>query len=234
MSEDNFSRLTKKMYDHERPYSGVDLYRVREVVRLVGRGRKVLDLGCYYGFLGQLFLKNGNEVWGVDIAKEALKKAAALGLKTKCADVEKEIPFGDALFDVVVAAEIIEHLKDTDRFLEEIHRVLKPGGFLVLTTSNFLSLGRRLFYLLGKNAYHEASFTFPPNPAGHLRYFSKDLLLSFLRYHQFEIVSFGSDVVNFTSNPNSALHSTFLAKLFPTLGRSLIVKARRRFSDERT
>jgi len=227
MSGDNFSQLTKKMYDRERPYSGVDLYRVREVVRLVGKGNKVLDLGCYYGFLGQLFLKNGNEVWGVDIAKEALKKAAALGLKTKYADVEKEIPFDSESFDVVVAAEIIEHLKDTDRFLEEIHRVLRPNGFLVLTTSNFLSLGRRLFYLLGKNAYHEASYTFPPHPAGHLRYFSKDLLLSFLKYHQFEIVSFTSDVVNFTSDPNSSRHSTFLAKLFPTLGRSLIVKARK-------
>jgi 2-polyprenyl-3-methyl-5-hydroxy-6-metoxy-1,4-benzoquinol methylase len=226
-TKDHFAELTKKMYDRERAYRGVDLFRVRKAVRLVGKGKKVLDLGCYYGFLGEQFIKRGNEVWGVDIAREALKKAAARGLQTKYADVEKEIPFGDGSFDVVAATEIIEHLKDTDRFLEEIHRVLKPDGSLVLTTSNFLSLGRRIFYLLGKNAYHEASFTFPPHPAGHLRYFSKDLLLHFLRFHHFEVVRFESDVVNFTPNPNSRLHSTLLAEVFPTLGRSLIVKARK-------
>lgn len=219
--------MIKNMYDRKRSYSRADTFRIREVARLVGKGNKVLDLGCYYGFLGQRFIDNGNDVWGVDLAKEALKKAEALGLKTKYADVEKEIPFEDGLFDVVVAAEIIEHLRDTDRFLEEIYRVLKPEGFLVLTTPNFLSLGRRIFYLFGKNAYHEASYTFPPNPAGHLRYFSKDLLLGFLRYHHFEIVEFTSDVVNFTPNPNSRLQSTLLAKLFPTWGRGLIVKARK-------
>lgn len=228
MTKNHFAEMIKNMYDRERAYSRADLFRIREVVRLVGRENKVLDLGCYYGFLGKSFVDNGNEVWGVDLAKKALKKAEAFGIKTKCADVEKEIPFEDSQFDVVVAAEIIEHLKDTDRFLEEIHRVLKPEGFLVLTTSNLVSLGRRMVYLLGKGGFHEASFNFPKNASGHLRYFNKSLLLDFLGHHHFEVVSFASDVVNFTPNPDSRLQSTSLAKFFPTLGRSLIVKARKR------
>lgn len=229
MPRDSFTELTKRMYDQKRVYSRADMFRISEAVRLVGKGNKVLDLGCYYGFLGKLFIDEGNEVWGVDVAKEALKKAEERGLKTKYGNVEKEIPFEECSFDVVVAAEIIEHLKDTDRFLGEIHRVLKPGGFLVLTTSNLVSFGRRIFYLLGKSGYHEASFSFPedPPPAGHLRYFNKDLLLGLLKHQHFEIVEFTSDVVNFTANIKPRLQSTSLAKLFPTLGRSLIVKARK-------
>lgn len=229
MSGDNFSKLTERLYDRERDYSRADLFRIGRVVRLVGKNKKVLDLGCYYGFLGKRFIDNGNEVWGVDVAKEALKKAETLGLETKYADVEKEIPFESGRFDVVVAAEIIEHLKDTDHFLEEIRRVLKEDGFLILTTSNLVSLGRRFLYLLGKNSYHEASFSFPEEPpaAGHLRYFNKGLLLGLLKHHNFAIEEFSSDVVNFSPNTKSRLQSTFLAKLFPTLGRSLIVKARK-------
>jgi len=228
MSKDFFAEFIIKHYNRDWPYSRVDICRFRKILSLVGSGKKVLDIGCGFGYLGKLLIGTGNEVYGVDIAEEALKKAAEDGIKTRVANVESEIPFADSSFDVVVAAEIIEHLRDTDRFLEEIHRILKPDGFLVLTTPNFLSLGRRIFYLLGRNAYHEASFTFPPTPAGHLRYFSKDLLLGFLRYRHFGIVSFGSDVVNFTADPNSSLYSVLLAKLFPTWGKSLIVKCRTR------
>ena len=227
MTKANFEEFTKKRYGSIRGYGKADLIRINKIVQLVGGGNKVLDVGCYYGFLGELLKENGNEVYGVDIAKEALQKTKTKGIKTKYADLEKKIPFKRGFFDVVVAAEVIEHLKDTDLFLEEIYRVLKPGGFLVITTSNLVSFGRRIAYLFGRDGYHEASYSFPEDAAGHLRYFNKELLIGLLRYHHFKIVKFTSDVVNFTPRTKSRLRSTFLAEILPTLGRSLIVKMRK-------
>jgi hypothetical protein len=75
-----------------------------------------------------------------------------------------------------------------------------------------------------KNPYFEASFGYPPEAhAGHIRFFTKDLLLGYLRFKGFEIIRFTSDVVNFT--PSGRIASKLLADLFPTFGRSLIVKA---------
>jgi hypothetical protein len=95
-----------------------------------------------------------------------------------------------------------------------------------LTTPNVLSFGKRIYLLLGKNPYFEASFSFPPEAqAGHIRFFTKGLLLDFLRYKGFEIIKFTSDVVNFDSS--AIISSKLIADLFPTLGCRLIVKAQK-------
>ena len=76
----------------------------------------------------------------------------------------------------------------------------------------------------GKNPYFEASLGYPPEAhAGHIRFFTKKLLLSYLEYKGFETIEFTSDVVNFT--PSGKIASKLFADLFPTFGRSLIVKA---------
>jgi len=83
-------------------------------------------------------------------------------------------------------------------------------------------LAHRLMLLLGLNPFFEASFSFPinPKPAGHIRFFTKKLLLDFLEYHDFYCVFYCSDVVNFPFNISSRL----LAKIFPSIEKSLIVK----------
>lgn len=224
---DNFQRLTEEMYESNREYGFADKIRIKKIVEIVGNNNKILDVGCYRGFLSKLLLDNGNEVFGIDIAKKALIQARKLGIKTQYADLEKKIPFVSNSFDLVVAAEIIEHIKDTDNFLSEIKRVLRPNGYLVISTSNLVSLGRRISYLLGGSGYHEASFFFPKGAAGHLRYFTKDLLIGLLELHDFKIDIFTSDVINFTNDTKSKLQSSSLAKYFPTFGRSLIVKAKK-------
>ncbi len=227
MKKSNFERLTDKLYNSDRAYGPADQVRIKKVVALVGEGHRVLDVGCYNGYLSKIILDKGNEVHGIDIARRGLQKAKKLGIRVKKADLEKRFPYKSGFFDVVVAAEVIEHLKDTDHFLDEIYRVLKTGGFLVLTTSNLVSFGRRIMYLLGRDGYHEASFSFPSNAAGHLRYYNKDLLLGLLEYHKFVPEILTSDVVNLSFNIYSRLRSIWLAGLFPALGRSLIVKAKK-------
>lgn len=57
------------------------------------------------------------------------------------------LPYADAIFDVVTATEVIEHLEDYRQVLREIYRVLKPGGVCILSTPNVLNLNSRLRYL---------------------------------------------------------------------------------------
>jgi hypothetical protein len=75
--------------------------------------------------------------------------------------------------------------------------------------------------LFEKNAYFEASFSYPYNAVGHIRFFTKKLLSDFLKKNNYVINSFSSDVIKI-SNHRALIK---LCNIFPTLGRSLIIKA---------
>src|SRR5918992_2120421 len=92
-----------------------------------GPGRRVLDLGCRYGALTRAYAA-GNDVVGVDVDRDALEQAAALGIETRWADVEETLPFEDESFDVVVAGELLEHLRNPAAVVAEARRNLRPSG----------------------------------------------------------------------------------------------------------
>ena len=114
-----------------------------------GPGRRVLDLGCRDGALARAYLA-GNAVVGVDVDRHALGEAAKLGIETVWADAEEPLPFEDESFDVVVAAELLEHLGDPARVVTEAARVLRPGGTLTGSVPNSFRLKNRLRFLAGR------------------------------------------------------------------------------------
>jgi SAM-dependent methyltransferase len=127
-----------------------------------GPGRRVLDLGCRDGALTKTYAA-GNEVVGVDADHEALAEAAKLGIETRWADLDETLPFGDATFDVVVAGELLEHLRDPRRLVADVRRVLRPGGTFVASVPNAYRLKNRLRFLLGRR---------PEDDPTHLHMFS--------------------------------------------------------------
>lgn len=127
-----------------------------------GPGRRVLDLGCRDGALTQAFLE-GNEVVGVDADREALAEAAKLGIETHWADLDRPLELGDASYDVVVAGELLEHLRDPLRLVAEIRRMLRPGGTFVASVPNAYRLKGRILFLFGRP---------PENDPTHLQMFS--------------------------------------------------------------
>ncbi len=114
----------------------------------VGSGARVLDLGCRFGALTRAYL-DGNEVVGVDVDREALEQAAALGIEPLWADAGEPLPLEDESFDVVVAGELLEHLPLPERTVAEARRVLRPGGRLVGSVPNAFRLKARLMFLFG-------------------------------------------------------------------------------------
>lgn len=119
----------------------------------VGQGKKVLDLGCRDGALTAYF-SAGNEVWGLDIDQQALNIAAAnLGIHVQQADLNGDWPVPANTFDVVVAAEVLEHLYYPDQVLQKIYNVLKPGGQLLGSVPHAFSLPNRGRLLLGRKTH---------------------------------------------------------------------------------
>ncbi len=136
-----------------------------------GPGKRVLDLGCRSGALSRAYL-DGNEVVGVDVDRSALADAAALGIETHWADVEEPLPFPDASFDVVVAGELLEHLRNPSDVVSEARRLLRPGALLVGSVPNAYRLKNRLRFLLGRA---------PENDPTHLHLFSPADVRALLR-----------------------------------------------------
>ena len=132
------------------------------VAAVGGPGKLVLDLGCRTGAVAEHFLA-GNDVVGVDIDRGALEHAAARGIKAIWADIEEPLPFEDGSFDVVVAGELLEHVRFADQVVAEIARVLRPDGVLVGSVPNAYRLKNRLKFLAGRP---------PERDPTHLRMFS--------------------------------------------------------------
>jgi SAM-dependent methyltransferase len=129
-----------------------------------GPGRRVLDLGCRYGAMTRHYV-GGNSVVGVDVDREALAEAEKLGVEAVRADVEDPLPFPDESFDVVVAGELLEHVRDAEGLTAELRRVLRPGGTFVGSVPNAFRLKNRLRFLAGRP---------PETDPTHLHLFSAD------------------------------------------------------------
>ena len=220
--EERGEQVSERYNVEWKPYKS-DLPRIKVIVDLVGTQKKILDIGCYDGTIGSALVQNGNTVSGVDFSKEAVNLARQKGIDAYEADIEEDVlPFNEHFFDVIVFAEIIEHIFDTDAFLEKIKKYLTKDGQIVLTTPNLATLGRRIMLLFGMNPLIEV--TCHNGAAGHIRYFVKESLLGLLKAHGFKVEVFTSDVINFTNSGKVFLR--WPVRMFPTLGKSLIVRAR--------
>lgn len=101
----------------------------------------VLDIGCSWGGSSYYFMKLVNRIVGVDIDRDSMKDAKEILGKNYykfapiCSDATC-LPFKEETFDIVMCIEIIEHITEDKLFIKELHRVLKKGGYLYLTTPN--------------------------------------------------------------------------------------------------
>ncbi len=127
-----------------------DRIRKELYIRLIGKNETILEVGCRAGNLTQYYAP-GNTVTGIDVDRNALKLfAERLGLPAHWVDVDSEpLPFPDHTFSVVVFSEVMEHLRYPQKALQEIARVLKPGGRLIGSVPNSFRLRNRLRFLGG-------------------------------------------------------------------------------------
>lgn len=107
-------------------------------------GRKLLDIGCAIGTLVHYFTAQGWDARGIDICRESVAHGIArYQVELSVTDLAGA-GFAAHTFDAIHASHVIEHVLAPDCWLKEIHRLLKPGGVLLLTTPNRASFQARL------------------------------------------------------------------------------------------
>lgn len=125
-----------------------DLYpAVLEFFKDAPPGR-ILDVPAGHGAFAQELLKRGyGDIDCLDIAEETFALSDP-GVRFTRHDVIDPLPFPDAHFDYVFSIEGIEHFENPWSFAKELCRVLKPGGRLIISTPNTISVDARVKYLL--------------------------------------------------------------------------------------
>jgi len=143
-----------------------------------------------------------------------------------CFDATRPFPFIDGSMAAVLMGELVEHVYYPEEMLREVHRVLRPGGILVLTTPNLATLPDRLCFLFG-SAPRQVD-PLHPHLSLHIRPFTVGSLRRLLDVVGFDLIAVRSNFVGVHLGSGRWLQSRTLAKLFPGLGGSLVVSARRR------
>lgn len=98
-------------------------------------GAKVLDVGCGAGQLTGELMQRGYEAWGMDVSEAMVAYAREHyhPERFRAGDIEK-IPFEENTFDAVTCLGVVEYLNRDEPALQEMWRVLKPGGWAIITT----------------------------------------------------------------------------------------------------
>ncbi len=97
---------------------------------------EILDVGCGAGNMSHHLSRYGR-VRGIEVDARPVKIAQSRGYDVRQADATHGMPFDDATFDLVTALDVIEHVDDDGAILREARRVLKPSGWLLITTPAF-------------------------------------------------------------------------------------------------
>jgi len=174
--------------------------------RTIERGTLV-DLGCGDGAaLARVTAGLGyTQIIGVERDEAAAESARCVANEVIVASVDARIPIPDEAVDVVLSNQVIEHLFDTDLFMEESFRMLKPNGNLVLSSENLASWHNIIALARGYQAFSCANYSrvrspignpysihigdaFPGDGMTHRRVFTTRALRELTEAHGFEVL----------------------------------------------
>lgn len=161
------------------------------------KGKNVLDIGCGNGYVLSKYAEKGANVHGIDISDKAIelcnRRFSLSNLNGNFVTGPAEnLPFKNDFFDCVCSMGVLHHVSDTQKALEEIYRVLKPGGKLILMFYNknsaYYHILLRLKSFIKGISLKEAvnQYDGKGNPRGDV-YSKKDLQILLNKYSNLEI-----------------------------------------------
>ena len=119
-------------------------WRKKKTMELV-EGKTVLEIGTAEGWLTKDLVQKSETVVSCDISMSYLKRAQDAGIQAEFIRIDAHmLPFENGTFDCVVLTEVLEHVFSPCRVLEEISRVMKKNGLLILSMPNNLSISSEL------------------------------------------------------------------------------------------
>jgi 2-polyprenyl-3-methyl-5-hydroxy-6-metoxy-1,4-benzoquinol methylase len=223
-----YGKKSPAMAEFSKARVDVALDMIKSEREKTGNVLRVLDVGCGDGRCSEMILDMGNEVYGIDIRPDRVESAKQKGIKASVADLTKSFPFDDEFFDLIYAVEILEHIYDTEFFLQEAKRLLRKNGTLIVTVPNIVCLPNRIRAIFGLYPKHVAPARKHWSVGEHIRVFTKSMLINILERNGFEIEDVEANLVSFAPTKRTKKPwSKYLGKIFPGLGEVLICKARR-------
>lgn len=170
--ESEATDYNKEFYESKNSYPTL-LYRQNYILGMIKNinlppEAKILDAGCGPGDLLLAIDKKYQSLNGIDIAEEMVnianqklltKSNSENEITFKCGDIEN-LDFGDSQFDLIICSGVIEYLKDDIIWMQEIKRVLKPEGYLILNVTNKYSVRKWTSGLVEKLKSSKAILSF--------------------------------------------------------------------------
>lgn len=145
--------------------------------RLLAPGGRVLDIGCASGGLLAVLRPGAGHLAGLELSPTAAAAAAQVGDQIVCGALADDgLPFEAGSFDLVVLADVLEHLADPGAGLVRATAWCRPGGAVLVSVPNVAHWHARLTLLRGRWPQHDSG-TFD---AGHLRWFTRGSLRELL------------------------------------------------------
>lgn len=199
-------------------------------------GATVLDIGCGDGTAAATAapVLRGHRVIGVDWSQDALRRASERLTHVVRGELTNNgLPFATGAADAILFSEVIEHLVDPDSALDELRRVLPPGGHLMLSTPNLAAWYNRALLLTGTQpVFSEVSLRrIHGRPGtevvGHLRLYTARALREFLTASGFDVVRITGAPFHGVPRPLRPL-DRLMASAAPSAASILLAHARRR------
>jgi 2-polyprenyl-3-methyl-5-hydroxy-6-metoxy-1,4-benzoquinol methylase len=148
---------------------------------------KMLDFGCGYGHLMEAARKRDWSIHGYDVDPVSTQKVTdRLGIEVAHGDFF-ECELGEG-YDLVAMHQVLEHLKDPNRYLARIHSLMNPGGILFVAVPNIKSLSNRLKFGLEKRGLRRKNIGKYYDTSHHVLYFEPTTLAALLEKHGFQVL----------------------------------------------
>ncbi|MBW3652861.1 MAG: class I SAM-dependent methyltransferase [Actinobacteria bacterium] len=145
--------------------------------RLLAPGGRVLDVGCASGGLLATLRPSAAHLAGLELSPTAAQAAAQIADRVVCGALEDpQLPFEPGFFDLVVLADVLEHLADPAAGLARAAAWCRPGGAVLVSVPNVAHWHARLTLLRGRWPQDDSG-TFD---SSHLRWFTRDALRALL------------------------------------------------------
>lgn len=181
-----------------------DIYNVginTFLIDYVEENKNILDIGCNTGELGE-YLKNNKQatVSGIDISDTAIQRAKQVLDQAACLNIEnQDLPFKEKSFDVIICADVLEHLFDPLATLKKLKKYLKDDGFILISVPNIANVYVRLNLLLGRFNYQESGIL----DSTHVHFFTLYSIKQTLTKSGFKLIDVQTTPTYFLTQVNS-------------------------------
>lgn len=206
----------EKIYSKFKKY---ELHRIDAATKLLSQGTSILDIGTGNGDLLIKAGKNGfTNLYGIEVSFEMVQsckkylKSKQVSANISCQNIDEGTNFKNEQFDTVTCIAVLEHVFNPSGVLEEVRRILKKNGQLIIEVPNITFFSRRFSFLLGRlpKTSDEGNYK-----DGHLQIFTFNSLKNLLAKHGFNVIYTGCSGIGYK-------YRTFYPAL---LGANIFIKA---------